>query len=65
MKGTINTVCVSGDFGLIGTIVLQSGTDGLTAGLRIHEETERGDNDTIKMPGGQTVTIDGKKCTDA
>lgn len=31
--------------------------------LRIHEHTERGDNDTIKMPNGQTVVIDGKKCS--
>jgi complex III assembly factor LYRM7 len=32
--------------------------------LRIHEYTERGDNDTVKMPNGQTVVIDGKKCSD-
>jgi complex III assembly factor LYRM7 len=32
--------------------------------LRIHEHTERGDNDTVKMPNGQTVVIDGKKCSD-
>jgi len=32
--------------------------------LRIHEHTERGDNDTIKMPNGKIVTIDGKKCSD-
>ncbi|KAI9046960.1 hypothetical protein LZ554_009035 [Drepanopeziza brunnea f. sp. 'monogermtubi'] len=32
--------------------------------LRIHEHTERGDNDTIKMPNGQKVVIDGKKCSD-
>jgi len=32
--------------------------------LRIHEKTERGDNDTIKMPNGQKVVIDGKKCSD-
>ncbi|KAG9245916.1 mitochondrial zinc maintenance protein 1, mitochondrial [Calycina marina] len=31
--------------------------------LRIHEHTERGDNDTIKMPDGQKVTIDGKTCS--
>lgn len=30
--------------------------------LRIHEHTERGDNDTIKMPNGQKVVIDGKRC---
>lgn len=33
-----------------------------TPGLRIHEETERGDNNTIKMPNGQKVVIDGKTC---
>jgi hypothetical protein len=32
--------------------------------LNIHEHTERGDNDTIKMPNGQKVVIDGKKCSD-
>jgi len=32
--------------------------------LRIHEHTERGDNDTVKMPNGQMVVIDGKKCSD-
>jgi complex III assembly factor LYRM7 len=32
--------------------------------LRIHERTERGDNDTIKLAGGKTLKIDGKKCTD-
>jgi hypothetical protein len=30
--------------------------------LRIHEHTERGDNDSIKMPNGQKVVIDGQKC---
>jgi len=34
------------------------------AELRIHEHTERGDNDTIRMPNGQKVVIDGKKCSD-
>jgi hypothetical protein len=34
----------------------------LVAELRIHEETERGDNDSIKMPNGQKVKIEGKKC---
>lgn len=34
------------------------------AELNIHEHTERGDNDTIKMPGGKTVVIDGKTCAD-
>lgn len=32
--------------------------------LNIHEHTERGDNDTIKMPSGKNVTIDGKTCKD-
>ncbi|KAG9229186.1 putative mitochondrial zinc maintenance protein 1, mitochondrial [Amylocarpus encephaloides] len=32
--------------------------------LRIHDQTERGDNDTIKMPNGHKVVIDGKKCSD-
>jgi len=32
--------------------------------LRIHEQTERGDNDTIKMPNGQKVVLDGKTCAD-
>jgi hypothetical protein len=36
----------------------------LNAELRIHERTERGDNDTVKMPNGQRVVIDGKKCSD-
>lgn len=31
--------------------------------LRIHEDTERGDNDTIKL-GNQTIKIDGKTCAD-
>ncbi|ESZ96345.1 hypothetical protein SBOR_3277 [Sclerotinia borealis F-4128] len=40
-------------------------TDGVeTYKLRIHEHTERGDNDTIKMPDGKKVTIDGKTCKD-
>lgn len=41
-----------------------AGTEALTipAELRIHEYTERGDNDTITAPGGQTIKIDGKKC---
>ncbi|TVY30634.1 Mitochondrial zinc maintenance protein, mitochondrial [Lachnellula hyalina] len=32
--------------------------------LRIHEKTERGDNDTIKMPNGQKVVLDGKTCAE-
>ena len=35
-----------------------------TTELRIHKDTERGDNDTIKLGNGQTVTIDGKTCKD-
>lgn len=30
--------------------------------LRIHKDTERGDNDTIKAPGGGTLRIDGRTC---
>lgn len=33
------------------------------AELNIHDETERGDNDTIKM-GNKKITIDGKTCKD-
>jgi complex III assembly factor LYRM7 len=43
------------------------GSNGLLinpAELRIHEDTERGDNDTVKMPNGQKVVIDGKTCVD-
>jgi len=32
--------------------------------LRIHEHTERGDNDTVKLANGQRVVIDGKTCAD-
>ena len=32
--------------------------------LRIHKDTERGDNDTIKLPNGKTVKIDGKTCAE-
>ncbi|KAK0656245.1 hypothetical protein B0T16DRAFT_398905 [Cercophora newfieldiana] len=32
--------------------------------LRIHDDIERGDNDTVKL-AGKTVKIDGKKCTDS
>ncbi|ROV88449.1 hypothetical protein VSDG_09241 [Cytospora chrysosperma] len=31
--------------------------------LRIHEYTERGDNDTVKIAGGKTVTIGGGCCS--
>lgn len=33
------------------------------AELRIHEYTERGDNDTVKIAGGKTVTIGGGCCS--
>ena len=39
-------------------------TKGGVAELRIHEHTERGDNDTVKMPNGQKIVIDGKTCAD-
>jgi len=41
--------------------VVQGVKDGDTYKLRIHEETERGDNDTIKI-GNQNISISGKKC---
>ncbi|KUI69144.1 Mitochondrial zinc maintenance protein 1, mitochondrial [Cytospora mali] len=31
--------------------------------LRIHEHTERGDNDTVKVAGGKTVKIGGGCCS--
>ena len=38
------------------------GTDGTLQELRIHKETERGDNDTIKTSGkGQGATT-GQRC---
>ncbi|KAK1765098.1 zinc maintenance protein [Phialemonium atrogriseum] len=44
--------------------VVQGKKEGDVYRLRIHEETEKGDNDTIKIGGGKTIKIDGKKCTD-
>ncbi|CAJ2503496.1 Uu.00g108900.m01.CDS01 [Anthostomella pinea] len=44
--------------------IVQGRKDGDTYKLRIHEDTERGDNDTITMPNGQKVKIDGKTCAD-
>lgn len=41
--------------------VVQGKKEGDIYKLRIHDDTERGDNDTIKI-GGQTVKIDGGKC---
>lgn len=31
--------------------------------LRIHEHTERGDNDTVKVAGGKTVSVGGGCCS--
>lgn len=33
-----------------------------TAELRIHEHTERGDNESIKQPQGTRNTLAGAKC---
>lgn len=33
-----------------------------TTELKIRKDTERGDNDSIKMPNGKSVVIDGKTC---
>ncbi|KAI1391806.1 uncharacterized protein F4822DRAFT_105731 [Hypoxylon trugodes] len=43
--------------------IVQGKRDGEIYRLRIHEDTERGDNDTVKFPGGKTVKIDGKTCS--
>ncbi|RYO91720.1 hypothetical protein DL766_004382 [Monosporascus sp. MC13-8B] len=42
--------------------VVQGRREGDLYKLRIHEDTERGDNDTIKMPNGNKVKVDGKTC---
>ncbi|KAI5924615.1 hypothetical protein F4810DRAFT_664404 [Camillea tinctor] len=44
--------------------VVQGKMEGEAYKLRIHKDTERGDNDTIKMPNGTKVKIDGKTCSD-
>ncbi|KAI0839406.1 hypothetical protein F5Y06DRAFT_295431 [Hypoxylon sp. FL0890] len=44
--------------------IVQGKKEGDRYRLRIHEDTERGDNDTVKFPNGQTVKIDGKMCSD-
>ncbi|KAI0850668.1 hypothetical protein F5Y00DRAFT_26859 [Daldinia vernicosa] len=44
--------------------IVQGRKDGEIYKLRIHEDTERGDNDTVKLPNGHTVKIDGKTCAD-
>ncbi|KAL7621688.1 Mitochondrial zinc maintenance protein 1, mitochondrial [Parahypoxylon ruwenzoriense] len=44
--------------------IVQGKKEGDRYKLRIHENTERGDNDTVKFPGGETVKIDGKTCAD-
>ncbi|KAH8648415.1 mitochondrial zinc maintenance protein 1, mitochondrial [Xylariales sp. PMI_506] len=39
--------------------VVQGKKDGEVYKLRIHEHTERGDNDTVKLAGGKTAKIGG------
>ncbi|RKU42612.1 putative zinc maintenance protein 1, mitochondrial [Coniochaeta pulveracea] len=41
--------------------VVQGRKDGDVYRLRIHKDTERGDNDTIKL-GNKTIKVDGQKC---
>ncbi|KAI8631646.1 mitochondrial zinc maintenance protein 1, mitochondrial [Xylariaceae sp. FL1651] len=41
--------------------VVQGKKDGETYKLRIHEDTERGDNDTVKF-AGKTLKMRGEKC---
>ncbi|KAF3002128.1 hypothetical protein G7054_g178 [Neopestalotiopsis clavispora] len=43
--------------------VVQGRRNGDKYKLRIHEHTERGDNDTVKMAGGKTVKIGGGCCS--
>ncbi|KAI1124301.1 hypothetical protein F5Y10DRAFT_31913 [Nemania abortiva] len=43
--------------------VVQGKREGDTYKLRIHEETERGDNDTIKVAGKNLSTGGGKCCS--
>ena len=49
-------------YSMFSEIILGHSTDSLLE-LRIHKDTERGDNDTIKL-GNKTIKIDGKKCSD-
>ncbi|KAI1343541.1 hypothetical protein F5Y15DRAFT_412325 [Xylariaceae sp. FL0016] len=42
--------------------VVQGKKEGENYKLRIHEHTERGDNDTVKLPNGKKVKIDGTMC---
>ncbi|KAI5861002.1 hypothetical protein GGS23DRAFT_598884 [Durotheca rogersii] len=42
--------------------VVQGKKEGDRYRLRIHDETERGDNDTVKNAGGKTAKTDGKTC---
>ncbi|KAI1505957.1 hypothetical protein F5X99DRAFT_176155 [Biscogniauxia marginata] len=44
--------------------IVQGRKEGERYKLRIHKDTERGDNDTVKFPGGKEVKIDGKTCAD-
>ncbi|KAK9786767.1 putative Mitochondrial zinc maintenance protein 1, mitochondrial [Seiridium cardinale] len=43
--------------------VVQGKKNGDKYKLRIHEYTERGDNDTVKVAGGKTVKIGGGCCS--
>ncbi|KAK4454738.1 mitochondrial zinc maintenance protein 1, mitochondrial [Podospora aff. communis PSN243] len=45
------------------TNLVQGKKEGDRYVLRIHDDIERGDNDTVKL-GNKTVKIDGKKCSD-
>ncbi|ETS84420.1 Mitochondrial zinc maintenance protein 1 [Pestalotiopsis fici W106-1] len=51
----------------VATILRENVVQGRRSGdkykLRIHEHTERGDNDTVKMAGGKTVKIGGGCCS--
>ncbi|KAK4103362.1 hypothetical protein N658DRAFT_468085 [Parathielavia hyrcaniae] len=43
------------------TNLVQGRREGSTYKLRIHEHTERGDNDTVKL-GNKNIKVDGVKC---
>ncbi|GAP86651.1 putative mitochondrial zinc maintenance protein [Rosellinia necatrix] len=43
--------------------VVQGKLEGDVYKLRIHEETERGDNDSVKSPGGTLGASGGKCCS--
>ncbi|KAH6630570.1 hypothetical protein B0J18DRAFT_105308 [Chaetomium sp. MPI-SDFR-AT-0129] len=44
------------------TNLVQGKRDGTTYKLRIHEHTERGDNESIKLAGNNTASMGGVKC---